>query len=436
MAEGVLQRFDASLEQFIIDVVKKAEATPGDRYKASFAGGKSGLSFGAFQNDVAANGDAKRAFEDILLAAGLSQKQIEPIVDLAKMPSITREKFAAAGYLDVVERAFNSDYGRKRIDKRDQDQKDAVLSGMRTFLGAVRDGKGQRGAGVFDRPLSDPEFRQAVALVAAWINRSGPPTDILKFVKGGKAYFTWTKNGKKVISEREMPHDGPITLKDLKYYFSGTKQFSKVGNGEDFDAWFTRITKELPPLRPPEPANGNEGASPKAEALDKPPTIDIPDAAETPINSGTDDPLDGERRTEDPDADQDDVIAGGNGDDILYGGSGDDRLKAEADRLMASDDYYRDGDKQARVAAIFTELYPPDAEPDAAAATTTEGPFEPAPTVLDTEAEEALQAEANTLIASADYWRDPHKQRRVAAIFKRLYPGPMRTAPLDFGEGV
>jgi hypothetical protein len=47
-----------------------------------------------------------------------------------------------------------------------------------------------------------------------------------------------------------------------------------------------------------------------------------------------------------------------------------------------------------------------------------------------------LRAEARELMRADDYWRDPHKQRRVAAIFKRLYPGTLRTAPLDFGEGV
>lgn len=46
-----------------------------------------------------------------------------------------------------------------------------------------------------------------------------------------------------------------------------------------------------------------------------------------------------------------------------------------------------------------------------------------------------LLAEADRLIGSDDYWHDPHKQRRVAALFKRLYPGTLRTAPLGFGDG-
>jgi hypothetical protein len=441
MAKDVLPRFDASLEQFIIGVVKKAEAQEGDRYKASFAGGKSGLSFGALQNDVAANEKAEKTFEKILAHSGLfSSEEIKEIMKSARKRGAKREDLAP--FIDRIDRALSSEAGRRVIDARDEDQKKTLLGGMRTFLAAVWGEKGRRGPGVFDRPFSDPEFRQAVTLVAAWINRTGAPTKIIDFVKGEKVDSKWEKDGKKVRTERQLPPTGPITLKDFvdphTGYFSGRLQFSKAGNGEDFGKWFTRITKELPPLDLPTTTGGNGDDAPEAEteALDEPSMIDIPDTPATPINSGTDDPLGDARATEGRDADQDDFIAGGSGDDTLYGGSGEDRLKTKADRLIASDNYYRDQDKQARVAAIFTELYPPDAEPDTAAAATVEDSFGVAPADLDAETQETLQAEANALIASADYWRDPHKQRRVAAIFKRLYPGSIRTAPLDFGEGI
>lgn len=38
MVEDVRRRFDDNLQRFIVDVVRKAEAKEGDRYKASFAG--------------------------------------------------------------------------------------------------------------------------------------------------------------------------------------------------------------------------------------------------------------------------------------------------------------------------------------------------------------------------------------------------------------
>jgi hypothetical protein len=56
--------------------------------------------------------------------------------------------------------------------------------------------------------------------------------------------------------------------------------------------------------------------------------------------------------------------------------------------------------------------------------------------VVAEEERDQLEAEAKGLIAANDYYDDLHKQRRVAAIFKQLYPGQLRTAPLDFGEGV
>jgi len=47
-----------------------------------------------------------------------------------------------------------------------------------------------------------------------------------------------------------------------------------------------------------------------------------------------------------------------------------------------------------------------------------------------------LLAEADELMAADDYWRSRGKQARVAAIFRHLYPGTIRTAPIDFGEAV
>lgn len=446
------REFDERLKRYVLEAVKGAEGGKGREYVPSFAQrDKSGLSFGAFQNDVATNGDARETFQKILTASGLFLgEEVKDIVKLARKHGVKEEDFSKSQYAQI-EQALASEAGKREIDKLDGRQEKAVLGRVEKFLKTVWDGdKNPRGPGVFDPNHED--FGKAIALVAAWFNRTGPEKKkkqdekkqeeneerITKFTRGKTATFEWGKDGKNVTSERKMPHDGPVTLEDLRYYFSGTMQFSKAGNGEDFGRWFKRITENLPPLALSGTADGNGSDAPEAktEALDEPSMIDIPDAPATPINSGTDDPLDDAHATEDRDADEDDFIAGGSGDDTLYGGSGEDRLKAEADRLIASDDYYRDQDKQARVAALFTELYPPDAEPDTAAATTVENPFEVAPSAPDTEAEEALQAEVNALIASADYWRDPHKQRRVAAIFKRLYPGQVRTAPLDFGEGI
>jgi GH24 family phage-related lysozyme (muramidase) len=142
------------------------------------------------------------------------------------------------------------------------------------------------------------------------------------------------------------------------------------------------------------------------------------------------------------------------------------RLRNEADSLIASDDYWRSPTKQARVRTIFQPITPPTAShPDAQALMLIDGfsllpnpdaedptilPSRPTPELLlddqpafdrestsetgDPAAE--LLVEADELIGSADYWRSRAKQARVAAIFRHLYPGTIRTAPLDFGEGV
>lgn len=444
MVEDVRRRFDDNLQRFIVDVVRKAEAKEGDRYKASFAGGKSGLSFGAFQNDVAANGHARETFREILTESGLfSEEEVKTIVGEARTEGVKREDLAP--FLGRINQVLNSEAGRREIDKRDEQQKETLLGRMRKFLAAVWDKRNPHGAGVFEPTHED--FPKAVATVAAWINRTGAPTKIIDFVKGKKVVSEWEKDGKKVRTERQIPPTGSVTLKDLvdpdTGYFSGRPQFSKAGNGENFEMWFKRITENLSKLGLPETTDGNGGDAPEA-ATDAAapvgsPTIEIPDAAGMAISAVTDGPLGGASVMEDNATAQPDARAR-------------DR-RAEADRLIASDDYYANGEKQARVAAIFKDLYPPAAEPEPAPATPTGDPFEvdaagvdsvpfdsgftAEPMAPDTpEDQDALQAEANALIASADYWRDPHKQRRVAAIFKRLYPGQVRTAPLDFGEGI
>jgi hypothetical protein len=173
----------------------------------------------------------------------------------------------------------------------------------------------------------------------------------------------------------------------------------------------------------------------------------------------------------------DQTLSGGSGNDALLGGSGNHRfldnvtnadLDAEAERLIASRNYYDNADKQTRIAAIFKEIVRREGSgrqrreegaprilesPDPTA--TSDDPvmlepvriIEPFPFARDftaaaavtpdaTETRETLLAEADDLIATNDYYRDPHKQRRVAAIFRRLYPGQIRTAPLDSGEGI
>ena len=81
------------LEMFIEDVVTRTEAQPGDKYRASFAPGQSGLSYGAWQNDVAGNNDAKTQFEQILLKSGLSNQEAGTIVAKAATNGVKSSNF-------------------------------------------------------------------------------------------------------------------------------------------------------------------------------------------------------------------------------------------------------------------------------------------------------------------------------------------------------
>lgn len=89
------------------------------------------------------------------------------------------------------------------------------------------------------------------------------------------------------------------------------------------------------------------------------------------------------------------------------------RLRDDADALIGSEDYWRSPAKQDRVAALFQEIARREEDSPASAG-------QPWPDAAD------LLAEADALMAADDYWRNREKQARVAAIFQELYPATQR----------
>ena len=139
-------------------------------YQLFLAGkGKSGASFGFMQGDLAAGQpEVKTTFHDILAADGISQNQIENITKKLSVhlifnplgPAETKlVNDALAAHSDLVD-AMDEQIARNVYDDLDQCLQTA------------------QGAGRAIAP-------KALIYMALWINMTGPPSSLLKWLGGG-----------------------------------------------------------------------------------------------------------------------------------------------------------------------------------------------------------------------------------------------------------
>lgn len=171
-------------------------------YRLSFAGkGTSGASFGCLQGDLA-NGPAvvRRTLRGALEAAGLPRRKVE-----ALMASLTRP--AAHNPLDpadarLVDDALDAPEGRRLVDEMD----DVLLGGLCRELDRCI-----AAAAASDRAIT-PE---AQILIALWINMSGPPTTLLRWLGGREV----------MLAEALAPPGPVIDGAEVKRYLEATTYF-------------------------------------------------------------------------------------------------------------------------------------------------------------------------------------------------------------------
>ncbi|EPR37651.1 hypothetical protein dsx2_0583 [Desulfovibrio sp. X2] len=248
----------------ILAAVHQAElgagATP---YAASFAKkGKSGLSFGNNQHDVANNPIAAVEFSKTLKNACLpdgaqilSSEEQNKTLALASRPGITARDFEreAPGLLDKVNQALDSDAGRSMVDQLDAGR-DKVLDGYRRQIEeAAR--RNPAGPGVFDP--SSPDYPQAMAMAVQWGNRTNGVDTIAKWAAGETVDLaTSTDRPEKATS------DGAPSLQGLGDYFAKTMYFRDKASGE-LPIWtqnHQRIAEEAKSAPIPESAEPGRGS--------------------------------------------------------------------------------------------------------------------------------------------------------------------------------
>lgn len=149
------------------------EIGKGSPYRLSFAGkGTSGASFGRLQGDLA-NGPAivRQTFRAALDAAGIAEGKVEALVTTLTRPAATNPLDAIDAAL--ADAALDSAEGRRLVDSMDE----ALMAGLCRALDRCLAAAAAGGRQV------TPE---AQVMMALWINMSGAPTTLLRWL-GGQA---------------------------------------------------------------------------------------------------------------------------------------------------------------------------------------------------------------------------------------------------------
>jgi hypothetical protein len=161
------------------DAIKTAMQTAlrlheiGDKspYRLFFAGkGKSGGSFGFMQGDLAAGQPyVTKSFQAVLAAASVPAAKAELIVEALSVHLLKNP--LSASDTKLVNDALASAKGRALVDTMDDQVLAGVYKGVNQCIAA---------ASSFGRTIES----KALIYMAMWINMSGPPTNLLKWLAG------------------------------------------------------------------------------------------------------------------------------------------------------------------------------------------------------------------------------------------------------------
>ena len=152
--------------QFILHAIRYMENTDVatkdyEPYKASFAKGKSGLSYGKLQNDVASNGDAEKTFRTILINSNLFiDSEIRKIMDLSTNKGASRESLEK--YLPRIDQALRMN--KPIVDQQDKLTHNRIIESIDQITNAATPlpPRIMHDPGVFDP--KHPDYYHAITL--------------------------------------------------------------------------------------------------------------------------------------------------------------------------------------------------------------------------------------------------------------------------------
>lgn len=212
---------DMAMLPAIRAAIKANEIGSGDPYVLSFAKkGRSGASFGIFQNDTEANPDALDTLTSILQGAGLPDDQVARITGLLSKPC--PEDPLTADDETAANEALSSPNGKQAVDALDAKRLVVVC-------------------GYLDRAVQasiSPIDGEAQLGICMWCNMTGPPTAMLPWL-GGSAINEY---GGTVAAP-----DSPVTFDNLSDFLKKTRYFTNnPRNWTHFSDSAAEGAKQLP----------------------------------------------------------------------------------------------------------------------------------------------------------------------------------------------
>ncbi len=217
---------ESNMSDYIYNVLVYMEGAS-NPYQPAFPLGNSGLSFGQMQNDAHTQGVLSTGYKaSTLLAKALSDYGVDSgtadsIVSRASTAGVSEG--TGPGQINpdevaLIQAALQHD--APLVAAQDAAAAQVVVNYVKETIDAAQDWP--QGPGVLDANNLDPT---AVALLAAWYNRTGAPTNIID-----PDYPTSLPNTEST---------GGLTVQDIENYLSHQTQFTH----ESFASWLTRVDK-------------------------------------------------------------------------------------------------------------------------------------------------------------------------------------------------
>lgn len=214
---------DTALFPAIKEAVRRNEIGDGTPYELSYARkGNSGASFGAFQGDTHASDFARTTLTAVLQAASAGAIAVARILDLVSQPCPNGSPLSGADAA-LADSALSSPTGRPLVDAMDEQLAETVLDRLDKCIAAAN-------ARSFEIDAD------ALLYMALWVNMTGAPTVLSRWLGGSTELGVPPATGGRVLREH------------IETYLNATKFFRE--NPRNFNHMRSSVEKGIPLLPP------------------------------------------------------------------------------------------------------------------------------------------------------------------------------------------
>ena len=191
---------DTALIPAIKEAIKQNEIGNASQYELSYARlGTSGASFGVFQGDTNVSHAARATLAAALRVRGADEETVTRILGLVGQPCPDGNPLSPED-TDLANAALSSSDGRKLVDQMDDGLLQIVLHGVDSCIAAAQ-----------TRSLTIDGI--AILYIALWVNMTGPPNVLSRWLAGS-------------VELGVPPAAGPrVSQHDIESYLHASKFF-------------------------------------------------------------------------------------------------------------------------------------------------------------------------------------------------------------------